>query len=262
MEELYVKIKNEMYLDESFTNEEIVTLALLYRNYNGARGVTQTTIDILISCIYGKSSNYKLINSFKEALIGLYNKGIILDVYDAHYNTIDIYSIKKDTVLTVKLEQVDNEYFEVRDIDIDKIASYCATTNIDKFALLRYTIAISRVINNSCGFGYLTQAQCKDVIGTNKSIKKYNEVLYDLHIFRYTSDYITPIKEYVSTFFGRYDDKANFDNQLNYIVSERGLVKIDKAKANDKRKAYAKKSKEQQIKDLENRLNKLKFNSE
>lgn len=240
MTHLYVKIKNDMYLNEDFTNEEITTLALINRNFNEARGISMVTIEYLVSCLYCKSNNQRIISSIKNALISLFDKGIILNVYDTHYNKIDICSIKKDDMLLLELEQVKSEYFEVVDTDIDKVAKYCSTLNIDKFSLLRYTIAISRVVNNEIGFGYLTQGSCRKIIGSHKSIKKYNEILYDLELFRYTSDYVTPIKEYVPTFFGRYNNKANFDMQLKYIIQERNLIRVDKSEANSKRSEYIK----------------------
>lgn len=240
MNHLYVKIKNEMYLSEDFTNEEVVTLTLLNRTFNEARGISIITIEYLVKCLYCKTNNQRIITTIKNALISLYDKGVIKNVYDIHYDKVEICNIKKDDIITLEIEQVKSEYFEVKDLDIDKVAQFCSTTNIDKFSLLRYAIAISRVVNNESGFGYLTQGSCKKIIGSHKSIKKYNEILDELKIFRHTSDYVTPIKEYVSTFFGRYEDKSNFDTQLKYIIQERKLIKIDKTDANNKRREYIK----------------------
>lgn len=234
--EFYIELKNDCYLDSSITNEQLVTYVLLQKNYNKAKQISMVNINSLLDYMYlRKNDSKRFIKDIRTAINGLLDKGLIKDIYDIHFNKVNFDTIDNKTTFIAEIEPCTTEYFKVYEKDIDIIFRYLKGTNIKKFNLLRYYIAVMRVISNQQRFGYLTQKQCKELIGENKTISSYNDTLQDLQLIIFNNDYLISENQYSRTFFGKFNDKDNFNKQLTAIVEYEGLIKTDKTSSNEKR---------------------------
>ena len=242
-EDYYVKLPNPIYDDLSISNEELTILTLLYRNYQQYKSIGISSIDILARLMFVDASrNRKIVDTIRDAITGLVEKEYILELYDLHYELISTDDLNKDTLFFVKLiKPLETFYFKVYDKHLDKIFDFVQSTNVGKFSLVRYFIACTRVSNNQANFGYLSQTKVKGLISNSRTIQRYNKILQDdLHLIRYNNSYLTPDKNYCTTYIGHWDDEANFNRQLETEISGKGLIYTDKVKSNKKRSTQAK----------------------
>ena len=268
MEEFFITLKNDLYISSSISNVELVILALIQKNYNTAKMVSLCSVNLLLDYMYVKHTNSKIAAEVKDAIRNLIIKKYIT-IVDLHYREIEFDSLYNLNLFYVCSDKLEDNYFKVLEYDLDKIFNYLSKINIDKFAFVRYFIAIQRVINSKDNFGYLAQSKVRVLIGEGKTVSNYNRILQeDLHLIRYNNNYVTPKKEYCSTYFGRYEDEPNFNKQLKLVVSEKGLIFSDKTKSNTRRstkqkinkteKNLSRANKDAKIKELEEELKKLK----
>jgi hypothetical protein len=266
----YVKLPNDWYTDKSITNEELVILYFLYRNFMLYKSLSLCSLDMIASdyMLINTSNNKKIINTIKNTIKSLLEKGKITNIFDLKYNPLELDSItNKNQLLYLQLINPPNDnYFEVKDADIDNLLVYLQNENINKFSFIRYFIACVRVTHNQDKFGYLTQSKAKIIAGHSSTIRRYNKILQDeLHLIRYNNDYLTKEKKYCTTFIGCYDDEE-FNLKVQQKVHEMGLVYTDKQISNKKRSIQQKKKKvkdddidrDKRIQELEEELKKYR----
>jgi len=166
---------------------------------------------------------------------------------DLSYDDIVLSEINKDFIFYVEIpEPLSTLYFKVFDRDIDKIYEYLQDKKLNKFGMIRYYTACCRVSNNDASIGYLTQGKLKKLVSDSRTIQRYNNILQDeLELIIYNNSYLTPDKQYCTTFIGKWDDEVNFNRQLAVEVSVKGLVYTDKENSNKKR------SKKQEINNID-----------
>ena len=132
-------------------------------------------------------------------------------------------------------------YFKVFDKNIDTIYDYLQDKKLNKFSMIRYYIACCRVSNNDASIGYLAQGKLKKLISDSRTIQRYNIILQDeLELIIYNNSYLTPDKHYCTTFIGKWDDRKNFNAQLEIEVSSKGLIHTDKISSNKRRSVQQK----------------------
>jgi len=187
---------------------------------------------------FSSHNNNEIIKNIRTILNLLIKNKHILGLYDTYYNIISVEDVKdKNYLFYVELPIPPTiNYTQIYDNELDKIFIVTKGTNLNKFNIIRYFVACRRVINSQSRFGFLTQSKLKILLNSSRTIQKYNKILQDdLHLIRYCSDYITAQKHYCTTFIGYWDEKANFENQLKFAVSEQNLIPISKIKSNTKR---------------------------
>ncbi len=253
LKECFVKLPNDWYDSLNITNEEITLLILLYRNYMQYKSISVCSLESLAKSMYINTNSNKSITSiYKDTISSLIDKEFITGLYDLHYKEIAIDDItNKNYIFYVELiPPPDNNYFMVKDIDIDNIFKHLQGVNIDKFSIIRYFVACRRVVNTENKFGYLTQARLKQLVNHSKTIQGYNKILQDdLKLIRYNNNYLTKERHYCTTFIGLYNEKESFDKMVECEVENKGLVHTDKIKSNKKRKL------KQQANDINNKIN-------
>lgn len=265
----YIKLPNDIYDDLSITNEELTILSLLYQSYMQYKSLSLTSIYIIAEhmMMVDTSKNRKINKIIRESIDGLINKGYINDLYDVKHNKISIIKDKYFPFYVELIEPPENNYFVIYDEEIIRIFEYLKKSNLSKFNLIRYFIACKRVSNNQSNFGYLTQGKLRKLVNNSRTIQRYNRILQDdLHLIRYNNSYLTEDKHYCTTYIGKYDDEANFNNQLQIEVSSKGLIHTDKVKSNIRRRISQKinnindsDDKDIRIKELEDQLRQLQY---
>jgi hypothetical protein len=240
--EFHIVLKNSLYNDSSISNVEVVILSLLNKNYNTAKEVSLCSVNILLDYMYCKHTNSRIAADIREGLANLIATKVI-EIIDLHYEPIEFKDILNNNLFYVRIPKVlDTEgYFKILESDVDKIFKKLALTNINKFGLVRYFIAIQRVISNEKSFGWLPQSKVREFVGESKTVSKYNNLLMDeLKLIRYNNNYITPERSYCSTYFGKYDDEVNFNRLLQNEVASKGLIPTTKVTSNARRRVKAK----------------------
>jgi|GEM_PF-5979410 len=266
--DFYVTVPNSFYNDYDITNQELVVYCLLKRYYLKSKSVSLISIKYIADLLNVRRDKY--ITEIKNTINSLLDKQLILGLYDINYNPMTIDDIvNKNTLFLIEFEDLESDYFTVKDTELDRIFTYLNNTNIDKFAFTRYYIAIMRVVNNKNNFGYLTQSHVKNICGKSETIKRYNNILQEeLNLIRYNNSYVTPERHNCSTYFSLYSDEVNFNNMLQTIVKEKNLVLYDKENTNKKRSTTQKintvktkidnTDKDKEIAELEAKLKQLK----
>ncbi|EES90317.1 conserved hypothetical protein [Clostridium phage D-1873] len=234
--EYYITLKNELYNSNNITNEELVILSLIKRNYSSIKEISIISINMIMNYMYVLNRNSNMIKIIKNSINNLISKGYIKQIMNLHYSPIEFDTIKNSDMFYVEIENDFDNYFCIYDYDLDKIFKYLHNTNIDRFAFVRYYIAIQRVINNDAQFGWLTHNSIKNIINHSKTISKYNKILAnELNLIIYNNDYMTPDRHYCSTYFGKYGDNVNFNKQLQIEIGAKGLIYTNKFNSNIKR---------------------------
>ena len=248
---LYIKLPNDIYDDLSVTNEALTILILMYRNYMRYKNLGICSIDMITKIMrVDSSNNKKIVSTIKDAILALIDKGYIIELYDLDYDKLSIDKIKKNTIFYAKLlPPVESNYFRIYDKDINYIFKKLETKKLSKFNLIRYFVVCKRIINNESSFGFLSQKKLNSLINDSKTISRYNYILQDvLELIRYDNSYLTPDKHYHTTFIGKYDEEVNFNQQVEWAVQWKNLIKTDKTKSN------AKRSNKQKINNNENKI--------
>ena len=235
----YIRVPISWYDDLNISNIELTILLLLYKNYTELKSTSLCSVDMLCDfmCI-NSNTNKRILNVVRNTISSLVDKELITGLYDLYYNNIDISEVKnKNTFFYIELPSPpEKAYLIIYENELYKIFNYLSGSNLGKFSLIRYFIACRRSINNESNFGYLTQGKLKQLVTDSRTIQRYNKILQDdLHLIKYNNDYLTPEKQYCTTFIGLYDDKNNFDFQLKAEVDRQGLVYTDKINSNTKR---------------------------
>ncbi|MCD3319534.1 hypothetical protein G8V07_14260 [Clostridium botulinum D/C] len=234
--EFFITIKNDLYNNANITNEELVVLAIIKKNYNNMKELSLISINFImnIMCVFNR--NPKIIQSIRQAIKGLIEKQYIKGILNITYDIEEINNIKNNDLFYVEVEKDLDSYFCVNEYDLDLIFNYLHNTNINKFAFVRYYIAIQRVINNDAQFGWLTQSSVKNIINHSQTIAKYNEILAnELNLIIYNNSYMTQERKYCSTYFARYGDDVNFNKQLQFVIEDKHLIYTSKTYSNLKR---------------------------
>lgn len=227
--DFYITLPNDIYNDISITNEELVVFSLIKRNYIQIKELALTSVNMIKQLIGVNNRNPRLVKTIRQAIVGLIDKEYIKNILNLQYDKINFKNIKNNDLFYIEIEPLLKQYFQIYDYDLDIIFKYLHKSNINRFNFIRYFIAIQRVISNDSRFGYLTQRSVKNICGEFKTIKKYNQILQDeLKIIRYNNSYITPQKHFCSTYFGRYNDKINFNHQLKFEIESKNLIYIKK----------------------------------
>jgi len=251
LKESFIKLPNSWYDNLSISNKELTTLSLLYRNYTYYQSVSLCSLEMLCNYMYiDSNTNKKIINDIKNTFSLLKDKETILNYYDLHYNNIELNDItNKNQVFYIELiHPPEDNYFMVKNIDINKIFKSLQGSNLSKNNLIRYFIACMRVINNEAKFGYLTQSKLKKLVNDSKTIQKYNKILQDdLNLIRYNNNYLTEEKHYSSTFIGLYENEYNFNKQVEFEVERQGLIFTNKTKSNLNRSITQKNNNKKEI---------------
>jgi len=236
----FIKLPNSVYDDLNITNEELTVLVLLYRNYISYKSIGVCSLQLLADYMMINTSNNKnIINKYREAIMSLVYKGYIVNLYDVGFDELLINNPAQNKYFPFLYELIpppEDNFFCVYDVNLIHIFKYLKGENISKFNLIRYYIACCRVSNNDSNFGYLTQGKLKQLVTDSRTIQKYNKILQDeLHLILYNNSYLTSDKHYCTTFIGKWGDEKNFNQQLEYEISNRGLVHTNKIKSNVKR---------------------------
>lgn len=212
----------------------------MYRNYMQYKNLAVCSIQMLANYMkYDPKNNHKINAKIKEIVGKLVKNKHITKICDLTYKEIsDKNPIStKDFMFYVEIPiPLENLYFKVFDKGIDDIFEYLQDKKLNKFNLVRYYIACSRVSNNEANFGYLTQGKLKKLVSDSRTIQKYNKILQDeLRLILYNNNYLTPDKHYCTTYIGKWDDEKNFNYQLKAEVEGKGLIYTDKTKSNERR---------------------------
>lgn len=233
--DFYVTVPNSFYNNPTITNQELVVYCLLKRNYLKSKSVSLVSIKYIVDLINVRKDKY--VTDIKDSINSLLDKQLILGLYDINYNSITIDDIaNKNSLFLVEFDDLESDYFTVKDAELDTIFTYLNNTNIDKFAFTRYYIAITRVINNQNKFGYLTQSNVRDICGKSETVSRYNDILQDeLHLIRYNNSYVTPERHNCSTYFSSFNDEDNFNKMLQTTIKEKKLILYNKENTNKKR---------------------------
>lgn len=261
MKDFFIILNNDLYINGSISNEELIIFTLIQKNYNVAKEISLCSVNLLLDYMYIKHNNSKMAKVVRNTIENLIIKKYII-IVDLHYQQIEFNQLTNSDLFYIGLDKAESNYFKILEYDLDKIFKYLTTTNFDKFAFIRYYIAIQRVISCERRFGYLTQKMVRELVGESKTVSNYNKILQeDLKLIRYNNSYITPEREYCSTYFGRYEDELNFNEQLQFEVNEKRLVYSDKIKSNVKRSVKQKLNREDKIRELEEEIARLRSKS-
>ncbi|AKA70163.1 hypothetical protein [Clostridium scatologenes] len=278
-EDSFVKLPNESYDNVEITTDAFIIYTLLYRTYLGHKGLAITSYDMLCEYLHVDANhNDNITNDITDAIVCLINKGYIKNVYDLHYNKLELLKQEKandDLINENMIEEFikskhmsfytemefppDDFWFKVKDKDLELIFDYLTINKIrvDKFAIARYYIACCRVRHSESEFGYLTQSKLKQIITDSRTVQRYNKILQDdLHLIRYNNDYLTQEKHYCTTFIGFWENEENFKLQLECQIAEKKLIHTDKVKSNKKRSTKAK------INNVEKKINETELEKE
>ncbi|NMM65475.1 hypothetical protein HBE96_23130 [Clostridium sp. P21] len=254
---IYLKVDNSWYINNKITNEGLTVYCLLQKTFNVARNIGTSSINLIREYLMVNKKNDKIILKIREGITNLLDNKILYNWTGLHDEEIKLEDLKNDTFFTYSLD-VPETYFKVNDYNLDKIFKYLADTksNISKFDITRYFIAICRVLNSQADFGWLTQTSAKAIIVKSETIQRYNKILQDkLKIVQYNNSFVTEEKHYCTTFFGWYGDDVNFNSQLKNEVNSQGLIQItkeQKAKSNNRRSITQKINITQKKLDLDN----------
>lgn len=241
MDNYFIMIDNDLFDSKNILPIEFTLLILVKRNLMYNKNLALCSLSLIYNYMHlSTKTNQRLYIPLKEALSKLIEKKLCQGIYDLAYNQISIESIvDKDYLFYVEFPPIPEEYsnfFMVMDNDIDKIFKHLTNTNIDKFSLVRYYIAICRVINNEHHFGYMAQSVMSDVISDSRTVGRYNKILQDeLHLIRYCNNYVSKDKHYCTTYFSDYKDDNLFYALVVGDAESKGLVYTDKVKSNKKR---------------------------
>lgn len=241
-EELFITLPNDFY-NNDLSNEEIITYALIQKNYNKPKGLSIISFNMIKDFMYLPNRNDRLIKKIKNSINNLIYMGYIENILDLHYEEIELDILKPNDLFYIHFPDITENYFCVNEKSLDDLFKYLSNTNINKFSLARYYIAICRVINNDSCFGYLTQNSVKKIVEWGKTATSYNKILKNLGLIIYNNDFLTKEKHYCTTFFSLPKHEINFTKQLQQEVQRQGLIKIDKTSSNIKRSLTQKKNK-------------------
>ena len=239
----YIKLPNSIYDDLSISNEEVTILSLMYRNYMQYKNLAICSMQMLADYMkYNSSSNHKIISRIRDIIDELIENKYITKMCNLSYEDIVLSEINKDTMFYVEIPKpLETLYFKVFDKNIDTIYDYLQDKKLNKFSMIRYYIACCRVSNNDASIGYLAQGKLKKLISDSRTIQRYNIILQDeLELIIYNNSYLTPDKHYCTTFIGKWDDRKNFNAQLEIEVSSKGLIHTDKISSNKRRSVQQK----------------------
>jgi hypothetical protein len=229
-------IPNKWYDDLNISNEELTILILLYRNNIYYHSISLCNMEMLCNYMHiNSNSNKRIIRTLIDTIISLHKKKLIMDFYDLRYNIISTDTIvNKNYLFYVGLPPTPTkDFLVIKNKEIDSIFNYLNNSNLGKFSLIRYFVACRRATNNKQNFGYLTQGKLKQLVNDSRTIQRYNKILQDeLHLIRYNNNFWTKDKHYCTTFIGLYNDKVNFDYQVQCEVDRLGLVYTDKTDSN------------------------------
>lgn len=242
--EKFITIQNDLYLSEDITNEELVIYALILKNYNRSKGESIISFNMLKQFMQVGNRNQYLMDIIQESVKGLIKKGLLGKITNLKEENIDIEELKNNDLFYIEVVDFTDNYFCVQEDQLFKLFKYLSTSKVNKFSLVRYYIAICRVVNNDSCFGYLTQNSVKKiVVNKDVTITQYNKILKNLGLIIYNNDFITKERRYCTTFFSLPKYEINFTKQLQQEVQRQGLIKIDKTSSNIKRSLTQKKNK-------------------
>jgi hypothetical protein len=238
--ENFIMLPNSIYDDLSISNEEITVFVLMYKHYQLSKSIGLCSIQAIASMMKIDTSNNRgMVLKIRDSIKGLVDKNYIIKFYDLSDEeiTFEEATISKDSLFQIELiRPPEDHFFKLYDKDIIHIFNQLHGENISKFNIIRYFIACKRVSHNTSNFGYLTQGKLKKLITDSRTIQRYNKILQDeLHLIRYNNSYLTPDKNYCTTYIGNWDDEENFNHQLKIEVSSKGLKHTNKIKSNKKR---------------------------
>ncbi|AGK96774.1 hypothetical protein [Clostridium pasteurianum] len=234
-------VANNLFLNPSITNEELVIYCLLQRNYFTIKGFGICSIIMLCDYLYIQHNNSRVIDTIRKSIIGLIKKEYIA-IRDKNFNEVDFGDIDNKTNFYVGFDLPESEFFQIYDSALDNLFESIPKiqSNISKFKIARLYIACLRVISNQSEFGYISQSSCKKCGFASDTISKYFKILQDLGLILYNNDYLTPEKHYTKTYVGNPDNKKNFEFQLGEEISKFNLIHTDK-KISNKRRSVSKK---------------------
>lgn len=236
--ENYVIVPNDYYSNMAITNEEMLMYCFLQKNYMPSKYTGICSINLIKEYMYIENRNNRIIQNIKKGIKTLLNKKIIYNLSDVHMNEIQFDDLKNDTLFCYSLDLPKESYYKVFEYTLDEIFKYLKdnSSNISKFSLIRYFLAINRVISNQENFGYLPQSTVKNICGKSETIQRYNKILQDkLNLIQYNNDYMTPDRHYTSSFFGWYGDNDNFNNLLKNQIASKELIATNKEQSNKRR---------------------------
>src|SRR3712207_5021826 len=83
--EYYITLKNELYNSNNITNEELVILSLIKRNYSPIKEISIISINMIMNYMYVLNRNSNMIKIIKNSINNLISKGYIKQIMNLHY---------------------------------------------------------------------------------------------------------------------------------------------------------------------------------
>lgn len=236
----YVKVPNDYILSQNLNDKEFMVYILICRTLNEAKGCAFIQIQYLMHLMCCRPDRSDIASDLISSLHSLQDKHMVSGIYDLFFNPITRFG-KSDSVI-VEVPIVDRNYVPIYDNDVDKIMRYSKNTNINKYKLIRYFIAIKRVCNYvndktniQYHIGYLTQSQCQNIIENYQSITRYNNILHDLGLICFNNNWCQPGGRYIKTYFNDTNDQDRIDQYCELVAAQEGMIPTDKVKSNKRR---------------------------
>lgn len=240
MRKLEVKtaLKNGWFNNKNITNDELSIYTLILDDkvwsqdgFNYSKVNISDINDRIYHSIGGsKRRNY---NAIKETIKSLLDKELIYGLYNTLKEEVSIEDVTSNNNFYVSTEQLTSEYFVVNQSEITRLLSTLEGTKVSKFQILRYYIALQRVISNSDKFGYLSQDSIT-FIKSHKTVTQYNEILSTNGFIIYNNDYMTKDGKWAKTYFGDVDNPSDFNAKIRQLAKESKYIDGDKPLVNKK----------------------------
>lgn len=256
MEKMNIRtqLKNEWYNDEKISNEDLVVYTMLSKHRiwkdesNGYSYYISNINDITNRLIQTNENknNRRWYGIIKDSIESLIKLDMIVSIHNINHQKINIEQLGNNENFYIKTYTIDNDFFLIKQNEIDRLLKEIKSSKISKFTILRYYIATQRVINCDSRFGYLAQRYIT-FINDFKTINQYNDILNN-NFCLIDNDYVSPQRQLNTTFFGLIGDNENFEYQVKCQVEQNNLVKINK-------KAMKNKIRDTQKKNYENKNN-------
>lgn len=233
-------LPNEIYNDESISNQDVSVFLLMQKNRIWKENeevyfiTSVSEVKRRLVASNTASNNTRWMNDIKSSIARLVEIGFITGLYDTLNEAITTKDITFNDAFYFKIDEIKGGYFIIHQKEVDRLLHTIANLKISKVGILRYYIAIQRVINCPDKFGYLSQRYCNFVTDNFSTIQHYNEILSHHKLVLLNNSYASPSRHLNTTFFGVVGDEDNFNSRLLQVVSENKLIEIDKVKMKKK----------------------------
>ena len=231
--DFFVKIENDIWDNENLSNEDLTIYAFIKR-YQTVRGYCIVNVNQLFIDL--KLNKRTMLKTIRDSIIHLQDNDLII-CCDAEFNMInktELETIKYSDSIIIVVQMLNSGFFSVYDKDVELIINHCIKSKTNRFALIRYYIALCRVTNSNINkqIGFLSQRKASFICSRKDIIEKYNNILRELNIFYHSENYVNELSyRYMVTYFGRTNEMTEdeFKTIISSIAKEAGYT-LDKSK--------------------------------